>query len=56
MGVAKAIAYLHTAYSTPLIHRDVKTANILLDNDNKPKVSCFCNFDRCPSMSYANDE
>lgn len=39
LGTAKAVAYLHNAYSMPLIHRDIKSANILLDGNNKPKVS-----------------
>ncbi|XP_044267145.1 putative receptor-like protein kinase At1g72540 [Tribolium madens] len=41
IGTARAIAYLHTAYATPLIHRDIKTANILLDSNNKPKLCDF---------------
>lgn len=41
LGTAKAVSYLHSAYSTPLIHRDIKSANILLDNSNKPKVIIF---------------
>ncbi|GJQ75518.1 putative tube death domain protein [Trypoxylus dichotomus] len=41
VGTANAVAYLHTAYSTPLIHRDIKSANILLDNNNQPKLSDF---------------
>ncbi|XP_018324435.1 protein Tube [Agrilus planipennis] len=41
MGTAKGISYLHNAYSTPLIHRDIKTANILLDCSNKPKLCDF---------------
>lgn len=40
LGTAKAVAYLHT-FSTPLIHRDIKSANILLDCSNKPKVCDF---------------
>lgn len=41
LGTANAITYLHTANSSPLIHRDVKTANILLDHTNTPKLGDF---------------
>ena len=40
LGVAKGIKYLH--HHTPLImHRDLKSPNILLDNNNQPKISDF---------------
>jgi serine/threonine protein kinase len=30
--------HLHTAFEKPLIHRDIKSANILLDHQLVPKV------------------
>lgn len=41
VGAAKGLEYLHHGCQRPVIHRDVKSSNILLDEFLKPRIADF---------------
>ncbi|KAJ1442837.1 Serine/threonine-protein kinase, active site [Sesbania bispinosa] len=55
LGAAQGLAYLHHDCSPRIIHRDVKSSNILLDADFEPHLTDFgIAKSLCPSKSHTS--
>jgi serine/threonine protein kinase len=41
IGIARGLAFLHEESTLRIVHRDIKTINVLLDTNLNPKISDF---------------
>ncbi|CAN6475565.1 unnamed protein product [Victoria cruziana] len=55
VGVARAIAYMHLDCVPAIVHRDIKSTNILLDGSFEPKLADFGVAKTIESLTEEND-
>ena len=55
MGIANAVANLHTAFSRPIIHRDVRSAITLLVENKVAKLIDFSSSISIPKGEHVED-
>jgi serine/threonine protein kinase len=41
VGIARGLAFLHEESTLKIVHRDIKSTNVLLDKDLNPKIFDF---------------
>ncbi|KAK7265672.1 hypothetical protein RJT34_33295 [Clitoria ternatea] len=54
-GIAESLTYLHEGFGKMIIHRDIKSSNIMLDENLNPKIADF-GIDRCVAESHLSTE
>lgn len=54
IGTARGLQFLHTIGDKPLIHGDIKSANILLDINNSPRIGDFGLAKEGPGFDYSH--
>lgn len=54
IGTARGLQFLHTIGDKPLIHGDIKSANILLDINNSPRIGDFGLAKEGPRSDYSH--
>ncbi|XP_020574152.1 LOW QUALITY PROTEIN: uncharacterized protein LOC110020406 [Phalaenopsis equestris] len=55
LGIAQGLSYLHHDCVPQVIHRDLKSSNILLDSEMEPKIGDFGTSKLMDSISFCSD-